>query len=491
MQYTDFFSKRSGLIILHPLLVTFILLSSYPIIHNIPTPFWFIILSSFMLAVVFLLLQNFLSEEVLYYIIFLSDIPLIGAMIYYAGGIESIFPLLYVLLIILSSLYIFRKGAYIISLCTVLFILCLVFFENRGVEYEIQELAYRFYIFGLLFLFTGILSGALSERYQKRSEEAVRLRITTEEMLNSIPSGIITVDQQGTIIHTNIEEGELRTRVHLHIARFLHDKNVPRSIELKVENRYYVLACARIYDSKAGLGILQDYTDIRALEEKLRISEQTKTLAQLGGALAHEIRNPLASIRGSLEVIREAEMNKEALHFINMALKESIRLNDIVTDFLNYSQFTPVMKNPLRISEVISEALADVVQRIDATRMSIKRIDNDFQILGDLNKLKSAIANIVINAFEASPIKSEIVITSRTSGSEGIVTVRDYGKGIPEGLVQRIFDPFYTSKKGGTGLGLAIVKNIVAAHGGHVEVNSRVDEGTTFSIRLPLAEMSA
>lgn len=488
MQYTDFFSKRSGLIILNPLIITFILLSSYPIIHNIPLPFWFIILASFILAIVYLLLQNFLPERVLYYVIFLSNIPLIGAMIYYAGGIGSIFPLLYVLLIILSSLYLFRKGAYIVSLCTVLFLFGMVFIEARVVESPIQELAYRFYIFGLLFLFTGILSGTLSQRYQKRSEEATQLRLTTEEMIHSIPSGIITIDPHGAIVHTNIEEGELRTRVHLHIARYLNDNKTPQSIELKVNERYYVLACARVRGSNAGVGILQDYTDIRALEEKLRISEQTKVMAQLGGALAHEIRNPLASIRGSLEVIREAESDKETLHFINVALKESIRLNDIVTDFLNYAQFTPVRKNPLRINDVISEALADVMQRVDAAKLRIKRVDNDFHVLGDLNKMKSALANIIINAYEASPRGEEIIITSHTVGSEGVIAIRDHGKGIAQGLLQRIFDPFYTSKKGGTGLGLAIVKNIIEAHNGVIEVTSTVDEGTTFYIKLPLAE---
>ena len=304
---SEFFNKRTGLIILHPLIVTFLLLSSYPIIYSIPTSFWFIILASFILAVIFLLLKTFLSETTVLYILFFSDIPLIGAMVHYSGGLDSIFPLLYVLLIILASLFLYRKGAYLISLCSVLFFLALTFLESRGTTYPVHMIAYRFYIFGLLFLFTGILSGALSERYRMREEEAVRLRITTEEIIKNLPSGIITVDPNGTIVYTNIPEGPIRSRVHLHIAKFLDNEDVPCSIELEIEGRYYVFTCARIYKSKAGLGILQDYTDIRKLEEKSRISRQTKLLAELGGSLAHEIRNPLASIRGSLEVIREAE----------------------------------------------------------------------------------------------------------------------------------------------------------------------------------------
>lgn len=484
---SEFFNKRTGLIILHPLIVTFLLLSSYPIIYSIPTPFWFIILASFILAVIFLLLKTFLSETTVLYILFFSDIPLIGAMVHYSGGLDSIFPLLYVLLIILASLFLYRKGAYLISLCSVLFFLAVTFLESRGTTYPIHMIAYRFYIFGLLFLFTGILSGALSERYRIREEEAVRLRITTEEIIKNLPSGIITVDPNGTIVYTNIPEGPIRSRVHLHIAKFLENENVPCSIELKIEGRYYVFTCARIYKSKAGLGILQDYTDIRKLEEKSRISRQTKLLAELGGSLAHEIRNPLASIRGSLEVIREAEKDKNTLHFINMALKETNRLNEIVTDFLNFAQFVPVKKNRLNIRDVVSEALIEVVQKLNTKQINVKRKDDDFFILGDMNKLKSCLVNLINNAYEISEKGQVIEVRAYTDNQHGIIEILDHGKGIPEGLRTRIFDPFYTTKKGGTGLGLAITKNIVEAHNGKIEVESEIGEGSKFRIVLPLA----
>jgi len=469
------------------LIVTFLLLSSYPIIYSIPTSFWFIILASFILAVIFLLLKTFLSETTVLYILFFSDIPLIGAMVHYSGGLDSIFPLLYVLLIILASLFLYRKGAYLISLCSVLFFLALTFLESRGTTYPIHMIAYRFYIFGLLFLFTGILSGALSERYRMREEEAVRLRITTEEIIKNLPSGIITVDPNGTIVYTNIPEGPIRSRVHLHIAKFLDNEDVPCSIELEIEGRYYVFTCARIYKSKAGLGILQDYTDIRKLEEKSRISRQTKLLAELGGSLAHEIRNPLASIRGSLEVIREAEKDKNTLHFINMALKETNRLNEIVTDFLNFAQFVPVKKNRLNIRDVVSEALIEMVQKLNTKQINVKRKDDDFFILGDMNKLKSCLVNLINNAYEASEKGQVIEVRAYTDNQHGIIEILDYGRGIPEGLRTRIFDPFYTTKKGGTGLGLAITKNIVEAHNGKIEVESKIGEGSKFRIVLPLA----
>ena len=487
MVYSTFFSRRAGLIILHPLIITFVLLSSYPVIHTIPTPFWSIILASFVLASIFFLIQMWLPEKTLYYLIFLSDIPLIGSMIHFSGGVESIFPLLYILLIIVASLYIHRTGAYTVSFGSVIFFLGLLLYEMNQTDTALQFVMYRFYIFGLLFLFTGILSGAWSQRYQKRSEEATTLRLTTEEILKNLPTGIITIDSSGAIMYTNIPESTTRSRVHLYIAKFLKASRAKRSIELKIGKRYYVLSCARIYGSKVGLGILQDYTAIRKLEEKSRVSKQIKLLAELGGSLAHEIRNPLSSIRGSLEVIRDSEKSKESLHFINIALNESTRLNEIVTDFLNFAQFVPMKKNRLHINEIINEVYLDAISRGQEKNITIKRVDHDFVVLGDMNKLEAGLLNILNNACEATPEGKVVTIKTYPEKKSGIIEIKDTGRGISKNALSKIFDPFFTTKKGGIGLGLAIAKNIIEAHGGYIEVQSQIHKGTLFKVILPLA----
>jgi two-component system sensor histidine kinase PilS (NtrC family) len=487
MEYEVTLTKKTGLVILHPLIVTFILLSSNPVVHAIPTSFWYIIVCSFILAIIFLLLSKWLSDTVLYYVLFLTDIPLIGTMVHYSGGYESLFPLLYVMLIIIASLYLFRRGAHIISLTSCVFLLLLILYENRAGVYTMTDALYRFYFFGLLFLFTGFLSGVLSERYQKRTEEAHRLRLTTEEIIKNLPSGIITIDQEGEIVYTNIPEGKLRSEVHLRIARFLHDRATPGSVELKIGRRYFVLTCARIADSRAGLGVLQDYTDIRKLEERSRISQQMKRLAELGGSLAHEIRNPLATIRGSLEVITASIKRKDAIPFVQMALKESNRLNEVVTDFLNFAQFAPVRKNRLHMREVVNEALVSVIQSLNEKKIKIIRKDKDFEILGDINKLKACLANILNNACEASPAGSSISIVTHANKRTGYVEVCDEGKGVRKRDVKNIFTPFFTTKKGGIGLGLPIAKNIVEAHGGRIRLKRGSRHGTCVRIILPVA----
>ncbi|UCC11081.1 MAG: hypothetical protein JSW02_06880 [candidate division WOR-3 bacterium] len=487
MAYQVTLTKKLGLIILHPLVITFILLSSNPIMNTIPTPFWYIIVCSFILAILFLLLSTWLGDTTFYYALFLTDIPLIGIMVHYSGGLDSLFPLLYVLLIIIASLYLFRSGAYIVSLVSSVFLLLLILFENRTGLYSLTDVLYRFYFFGLLFLVTGFLSGLLSERYQKRTEEAQRLRLTTEEIIRNLPSGIITIDQEGEIVYTNIPEGKLRSEVHLRLARFLHHRETPGSVELRIGRRYYVLTCARLADSRAGLGVLQDYTDIKKLEEQSRVSQQVKRLAELGGSLAHEIRNPLATIRGSLEVITASIKKKDAVPFVTMALKESNRLNEIVTDFLNFAQFTPVRKNRLQMSEVVNEALMSVMQHIQQKKIRIRRKDRDFELLGDINKLKACLVNILNNACEASHDGGSISITTHATKRGGYVEICDEGKGMRKRDMKNAFTPFFTTKKGGIGLGLSIAKNIVDAHGGRIRLKSGPRRGTCVRITLPAA----
>ena len=481
-------SRITGLIVIHPFIVAFILLTSYPPFYRTPNPLWYLIIVSIGLALVFLLLQRKISENLLLYLIFFSDILLVGAIIHFTGGIESMFPLLYTILIITSSLYLYRKGAYVISLSAAVFFFGLVLVENQGAaDYTFAALMYRFYIFALLFLLTGILSGALSERYQKRVEEATRLRLTTEDIIKNLPSGVITVDSGGDILYTNMPDSRLRATVHLHVAKFLKDGAADNSSELKSGGRSYILTCVRIFNDKAGLAILQDMTNIRRLEERSRIARQTKLLAELGGSLAHEIRNPLSSIRGSLEVIRDTKRRKSAAPFIDMALNETKRLNEIVTDFLNFAQFTPKNKNRVRMSEVINEALIDSMLRAEPHTVDIKRKDDDFFIMADLNKLKSGFTNVLNNAYEVSGAKGTVEIRSYRNTNQGCVEIRDHGRGISKQDLRKIFEPFFTTKKGGTGLGLAIAKNIIEAHGGRIEVKKTAGTGTTFLITLPLA----
>ncbi len=398
------------------------------------------------------------------------------------------FPLLYVLLIITSAIYLFRKGAYVISLISVIFLLGLTIFESKVNEFEIKYILPQYYLFSLLFLITAILSGNLAERYRIRSEELIKLNLTTEEIIKNLPSGILVINGAGTIIYTNITPEEMRSLIHLHLARFLRNpERVMRTKELRIKDNYFLLSCSIIGNAQGALAILQDLTEIRRLEEISRISKQTKMLAELGGSLAHEIRNPLASIRGSLEVIAKSKIPHTLKPFIEMALKESIRLNEIVSDFLNFAQFIPKKTYRTKASEIINEALLETISYVNERKLQIIRNGNDFNCMTDLNRIKSGVANILSNACEVSNPGQSIFIKTGYDSKFGWIDISDQGPGIARKDLKKIFTPFYTTKKGGTGLGLSIAQKIIEGHNGKIEVSSSIGKGTTFRILLPLA----
>lgn len=482
------FDPISGLIFLQPLIITFILLtSSYPENYTVPTPYWFIILASFIMSIVFYLLHYWLTPQTLLYIIFILDVPLVATVVYFSGGVRGIYPLLYTILIIVSAIYIYRSGAYAISLLSVLFMFGLTLYESKTAVYGVHYLTQRFYLFSLLYLFTAILSGGLSERYRKRTEEFKKLQLTTEEIVKNLPSGIVTIDTSGKILYTNINELELTSRVHLYLAKFLQNpQKMAQTTELKIKKRYYLLSCSLIGNSQGAIAILQDLTEIRRLEETSRISKQTKLLAELSGSLAHEIRNPLSSIRGSLEVMAKSRIPESTTPFLEMALKETARLNEVVTDFLKFAQFVSRKMNRVNINEIITEAILDVSQQFIDRKVEILREGEGFICNADHDRLKSGIVNILANAYEAGTDGKKIYIKINKDKKLGIVEITDEGCGIPKKNLKKVFTPFFTTKKGGTGLGLSIAQKIIEGHKGWIEVSSKVGKGTTFRIILPI-----
>ncbi len=398
------------------------------------------------------------------------------------------FPLLYVLLIITAAIYLLRKGAYIIGLISVIALFILIVFESIHEDFELKYVIQEYYLFSLLFLFTAILSGNLADRYRVKTDQLDRLTLTTEEIIKNLPSGILTINDSGSIIYTNITQEDLRTLVHLHLARYLKNpEKFPRTRELKIKKNIYLLSCSTIGINQGALAILQDLTEIKKLEETSRISKQTKMLAELGGSLAHEIRNPLASIRGALEVISKVRLPAGTKSFVQMALKESTRLNEIVTDFLNFAQFVPKRTYRTKISEIINEALLEIMPHFEEKNLQIIREGQDFACMVDMNRLKSGIANIISNACEVSYPGNSIHIRTESNKTHGWIDIIDHGPGISKKDLKKIFVPFYTTKKGGTGLGLSIAQKIIEAHNGRIEVSSKVGAGTTFRVILPLA----
>ena len=237
---------------------------------------------------------------------------------------------------------------------------------------------------------------------------------------------------------------------------------------------------------------------ILTIEEHLRRAEKLSTLGEMAAVLAHEIRNPLGSIRGTAEILRDDyQPGDPKYEFIEIQIRETERLNRVVEDFLRMARPQPPDMQRCPVQDEL-ETVAVLVAN-DARERTVGLLleppHGEVVVKGDGEKLRQAFLNIVINALQATPPGGSVTITTalvRPAGTEELCEIRfrDTGAGIDAESLPRIFEPFYTTKPDGTGLGLAITRKIIEGHGGTLHVESVVGEGTTVVVRLPAPEMT-
>jgi two-component system sensor histidine kinase HydH len=233
---------------------------------------------------------------------------------------------------------------------------------------------------------------------------------------------------------------------------------------------------------------------IIAIEEQLRRSEKLSTLGEMAAVLAHEIRNPLGSIRGTAEILRDDYRPGDPKHeFIEIQIKETERLNHVVEDFLRMARQQPMELRDCSIREELATIVTLVAKDAHDRGISLRFEPSSEQAIvrGDGEKLRQAFLNIVINALQATPSGGSvnIVLNRLESGFE--LCFRDSGSGISPKNLQRIFEPFFTTKADGTGLGLAVTRKIIEGHGGTLHIESEAGRGTTATVRLPAQEHTA
>ncbi len=228
------------------------------------------------------------------------------------------------------------------------------------------------------------------------------------------------------------------------------------------------------------------------IEDQLRRSEKLSTLGEMAAVLAHEIRNPLGSIRGTAEILKDDYKPGDPKHeFIEIQIKETERLNRVVEDFLHMARPQPVDLRPCQVQEEL-DTIVTLLSN-DARERKIKLILQPsivpVIIKADGEKLRQAFLNIIINALQATAPGGSVIISSTVyQAALCEVRFRDTGSGIDAETQSRIFEPFFTTKTDGTGLGLAITRKIIESHSGTLLVESEPGHGTTLTVRLPLQD---
>jgi signal transduction histidine kinase len=254
-----------------------------------------------------------------------------------------------------------------------------------------------------------------------------------------------------------------------------------------------------INDERGQIVTLVDATEAAAAERTLRRSESLAAVGQATTQVAHEIRNPLGSIRLGVSMLRDSVSDQDALNTIELVERGIKHLNKLVVDVTQFSRQKELERSAVDLHESLERSIDLITERIVEKNTTVEKQFAQRTIVGqwDPYQLRQVFVNVIANAVDASQENSEVLISTELLPTEtngdgqpasryARITIADNGRGMDKATRDRIFEPFFSTKKRGTGLGLAIVKQIVEQHGGRISVNSELGKGSQFRIDLPV-----
>lgn len=499
--------------------------------ENVPPGIFLVFLISVGLTIVYFFLLR-LSRDLRSQIRiqFILDALLITWLVWRTGDLTSPYITLYIVLISVTSFFLRPLSTLLMAAaCALLFILVTGLTRTELVESfgptQTAGKAVQIVSFHIVaFLVVGLLASRLSDRRTSGEELAetaktlASLRLLHERIVESIRSGLITTDLDGNIYTFNAAAmeitgyrldqvqgtsisslfGDIQESIDLSLAaagegeplpRFETDLTTPDGFAVRIG--YSVSLLFSELQEASGLIItFQDLTDIRSMEESVRRKDRLAAVGRVAAGLAHEIRNPLGAMRGAIQVL-ESKMPKESIEtgLMDIILKESDRLNNIITNFLGYARPMAATFSDTNVGEAINDTITLLKHSPDVKdhhKLTLNIGDMPIIILADMTQLKQIFWNLARNALQAMPDGGELTIGVETVPNNRIrITFADTGIGMTPDQVEQLFEPFSNSTTGGTGLGLSIVYQIVRDHNGMINVRSREGEGTVITVDLP------
>lgn len=253
-----------------------------------------------------------------------------------------------------------------------------------------------------------------------------------------------------------------------------------------------ILFLVLLFVVKRGETIFEKRAEERLqLKEKLNRAEHLSSLGEMAAKISHEIRNPLGIIKSSAALLKKKMNGFDPSNPIpDVIVEETNRLNDIITDFFNYAKPRSLNLTPCRVEEVLEKNITFLTPQLDAEGYRIKtHVEASLpEITADTPMLYQAFLNLLINAMQAMPGGGNILVEISSNGKNVSVVFEDHGEGIPDDLLEKIWEPFFTTKEKGTGLGLGIVKNIVDSHNGSIRIENRSTGGARVTLHLPVRQ---
>lgn len=449
------------------------------------------------------------------------------------GGIESPFAVLYIMTVAVASLMPQRRVGLMASCgCIILFGLVTNaqlygFAESLGWFQRSHltplETFQSYGAYALALLVVGLLGGTLADQLHEKEQGFHRLQAFHENIVQSISSGVFTADARGAITSFNPAAQEVTGYTNSQVVgrswrelfnwhpsqrtEETEDGSLPAMTRFEVEcksatgNRLILgMTVAPLHEQgeRDGLvGVFKDLTQIRDLEDEMRRKEWLANLGEMSAGMAHEIRNPLGALAGAMQMLRkEAAGNETDRRLMDIAIREATRLDNIVTEFLQYARPPALTLTERDMNKILAETL-DLVQHEARARKKISIVTSLAQhaLLAqvDQDQMRQVFWNLATNAFDAMPEGGQLTISTGSrhvdaGGRKGDVieiAFQDTGEGIAKENLDKIFLPFFTTKKEGSGLGLAAVHRIVDLHGGWIKVESRLQQGTRFVVCVP------
>jgi two-component system, NtrC family, sensor histidine kinase PilS len=504
-------------------------------------PFFFLIGLTYVLTISFALTLRFVDRHRwLLDLQLAGDALIVSAFIYFTGGINSYFSSLYVLPVIAASTIQFRRGGLLVATFSTVLYVGIVLAQYQAVpglrsdpwlnastlalpSQSVARYTVALNVFG--FFAVALLSGSLADRLrsagaqlEEASTEIADLQALNQHVIDSLPSGLATADPLLRIVTFNrgaeaitglSSDAAIGRRIdevlqlpEPVIASIQTDLRVKRS--RRHEFRYRVgdgrgdleigLTATHLETPRGRVGLLftfQDVTSIKKLERDSVMQQRLAAVGEMAAGIAHEIRNPLASMSGSIQILRqELPLSREQEQLMDIVLRESERLNTTIRSFLAYARPQRFQierfdaRRPLNDAALLLRNSADVHERHE---ILVQVPDSELWYEADEGQIKQIIWNLATNGLRAMPNGGRLhLIGACDDSSSGVVlTVRDEGIGMPPEEVDGLFQPFHGSFAQGSGLGLAIVHRIVSDYNGEIKVNSMPGVGTSVAVHLP------
>jgi two-component system, NtrC family, sensor histidine kinase PilS len=540
-------SRLSTLIAIRVVVSTLLLGSAILIQLNRPgafpvDPFFFLIGLTYALSVVYITTLGLVTRHPWLADVQLgADAILVSAFIHVTGGITSYFSSLYLLPIIAASTIRFRRGALQVAILSAVLYLALVSVQYTAamtylpaswqMEVPVALPTVRFAqytvainLFG--FFAVALLSGSLAEglrsagaRLEHASHEIEDLRAFNEYVIDSLLSGLMTTDRDLRVLTFNRAAGsitgisadraighdaasvlQLPADFASQLPALAERRSLRIDIAYKASDRPAIeigltVATLVFPDGRSGyLFTFQDVTDLKRLEHHARLQQRLAAVGEMAAGIAHEIRNPLASMSGSIQVLRQdLPLSDEQAQLMDIVLRESERLNDTIRSFLAYARPQRFAVAWLDVAKVVQDTALLLRNSADVRDGHIVEVEVPPQPVwyeADENQIRQILWNLATNGLRAMANGGtlKLAVGSDLTAGQGelVLTVQDEGCGIPADELDAIFQPFRSSFERGTGLGLAIVYRIVTDYSGVIQVSSTVDVGTSVRVRLPV-----